>query len=192
MVDGVRVRRRLILPVAFLIGDQQSQDKHCGRKAVNAGGGGRIHRRCMCSSLSATCTSSCCQPIKKAHIDQIIKVCREIHHYEDILREKLPETASENERKNFKSYINRRSKCAREVLEKVYSLYPIENAWSSISFGANPDGIFKASLDDPMHYCDSGSFSYLADVIFGSMTRTERLGMEKIIKKHFLGKLQYY
>jgi Plavaka transposase len=35
IVDKKMYRKRLILPVAFVIGDQLSQDKHCGRKSVN-------------------------------------------------------------------------------------------------------------------------------------------------------------
>jgi hypothetical protein len=142
----------------------------------------------MCSSLSATCTSTSCTPIKKDHIEKIIKASLEIDIYEEIEKEALPETASEKEKRSFLSYVKRRSKFAREVLERVYSMYPIQNAWSSISFGANHDGIYRATLDDPMHYCDSGSFAYLADVVFGSMTPTERGDMEEIIKQHFLGK----
>lgn len=189
-IDGITERRRLILQVAFVMGDQQSQDKHCGRKAVNAGGAGRIHRRCMCSSLAATCTSTSCTPLNKDHIEKVIKACHDgENHYNDVIREsRLPPPASAREEKALKLYVKRRSKFARAVLEKVYSMYPIENAWSAVSFGANPNGIYGASLDDPMHYCDSGSFKYLAEVIFGSMTKTEREKIETMIKLKFLGK----
>jgi hypothetical protein len=187
-IDGVTVRKRLILPVAFVMGDQQSQDKLCCRKAVNAGGGGRIHRRCMCSSLTASCARTACTPMHKSHIEKIIDVALEIDRYEEIERSSLADNSSDKTKKEFHSYIQRRSKFARAVLERVYSMYPVRNAWSCISFGANPDGIYRASLDDPMHYCDSGSFSYLADVVFGCMTEKQRDKMELIIKKKFLGK----
>jgi hypothetical protein len=56
-ICGKTFWKRLILSVAFVIGDQMSQDKLFGRKAVNAGGAGHIHRGCNCSQLHACATS---------------------------------------------------------------------------------------------------------------------------------------
>jgi hypothetical protein len=75
---GTKVRKRLLLPVAFIIGDQQSQDKHCGRKPINAGGAGRIHRRCMCSSMAVS--KGGCQMVSKTDIDALLQVC----HQQDV------------------------------------------------------------------------------------------------------------
>jgi hypothetical protein len=40
---GKNYNVRLILEVAFVIGDQLSQDTHCCRKKSNSGGAGRAH-----------------------------------------------------------------------------------------------------------------------------------------------------
>jgi Plavaka transposase len=51
---GEMVNIRLILEVAFVMGDQLSQDQHCCRKKSNSGGAGRVHHQCMTSYLSAS------------------------------------------------------------------------------------------------------------------------------------------
>jgi hypothetical protein len=45
-LGGVLMKKHLLLPVAFVMGDQLCQDKHCGRISVNGGGAGCLHRRC--------------------------------------------------------------------------------------------------------------------------------------------------
>lgn len=187
-IDGVPVRRRLILPVAFVMGDQLSQDKHCGRKAVNGGGAGKVHRRCMTSSMAASSTEHRCKLVSKQHIETIHAITLKKEEIDEEVDKRLPPPATQKQKQALRSYLERRSRFATSVLEKVYSMYPIKNAWSVIDFGANPEGIFRASMDDPMHYCDSGTFLYLAQVVFLSMTESERTGIEKIIRLYFQGK----
>jgi hypothetical protein len=67
-------------------------------------------------------------------------------------------------------------------------MYPIVNAWNDVSFGSNVNGIYRATLDDPMHYCDSGSCFYIIQVAYLSMTNSERAEMEKIVQTYFKGK----
>ena len=45
------------------MGDQKSQDKLCGRKNMNTGGAGRIHRGCMCSFHEASNSKKECKPV---------------------------------------------------------------------------------------------------------------------------------
>lgn len=61
------------------------------------------------------------------------------------------------------------------ILGSSYSMYPVKNGgWSDVCLGSNKNGIHRATLDDPMHYLDGGSFLYLAQVTCLSMTETER------------------
>ena len=62
-------------------------------------------------------------------------------------------------------------------------MYPISNAWSQISFGANVNGIYHASLDDPMHYSSSGMFQYLAEVAFKGLSPSEAKKIEKFMRE---------
>ena len=198
-IGGIVYKKRLLLPVAFIMGDQMSQDKLCGRKAINAGGAGRIHRGCMCSQLHAS--SPCggiCKRVDKKRILELTHLSRMTEsETKDIVRENIPtpitmtltiEKRIKKERLSLLAHLQRRTKFARATLERVYSMYPIKNAWTDVCFGSNENGVYRATLDDPMHYCDSGSFFYLIQVAFLSMTTKERLEMEDIIKQHFKGK----
>ena len=193
-LGGQQVTKRFLFPVAFIIGDQQAQDKHCCRKAVNNGGAGRIHRRCMCSSMTGTDTSGryCrvgCGTKIRQNIERLTEIVQHGRDLQPVVSEAIgdvPFTAQQ--RLRLEAYIKRRSRCARSILEKVYSTYAVNNAWSHVCFGRNPEGVYRATLDDPMHYCDSGSFMYLAKVAFLSMTETERVEMEGIIKSYFVSK----
>ena len=78
-----------------------------------------------------------------------------------------------------------RSQVAREILEKVFSLYPVRNAWSSLSFGSNNNGIHRATLDDPMHYNSTGLFSYLAQIAFGGLLPKEAQELEEYLREDF-------
>ncbi len=57
-LGGMKKRVRLILEVAFVMGDQKSQDNLCGRKLSNSGGAARIHRGCMGSFLHGSDSST--------------------------------------------------------------------------------------------------------------------------------------
>jgi hypothetical protein len=199
-IGGITYTKRLLLPVAFVMGDQMSQDKLCGRKAINAGGAGRIHRGCMCSQLHASSPrGGICQRVNKENLLALTSLSRMTEsEMKDIVRHDIPTPPAstlvkEQQRIQKKqlellAHHQRRTKFARTTLEKVYSMYPIKNAWNDVCFGSNDNGIYRATLDDPMHYCDSGSFSYLTQVAFLSMTTKERQEMEDIIKQYFKDK----
>jgi hypothetical protein len=53
-LGGILIKKQLLLPVAYIMGDQLSQDKHCGRKSVNGGGAGCLHQHCWCSFMGAS------------------------------------------------------------------------------------------------------------------------------------------
>ena len=201
-----KVNVRPILEVAYVMGDQLSQDHHCGRKKNNGGGASRCHRRCFTSSLSACCgkTSCECQPVSKMTIDRLCKIIQNGENEKEVVQiiEDLHptlETPSSRPDKHLNSalkeiksaqketyqFIKLRAKIARNILEKLYGMYPVQNAWSEVSFGSNPDGIYSASLDDSMHYNASGLFKYLAEVIFGMLQPDEAKELEKIMRNDF-------
>ena len=73
---GHNYKIRLILEVAFVIGDQLSQDTHCCRKKSNSGGAARIHRSCLMSFVGAKETpQDPCKPIPK----KVFALCGMIH-----------------------------------------------------------------------------------------------------------------
>jgi len=63
---------RLKFEVAYVMGDQLSQDTHCCRKKINAGGAGRTHRGCLTSFLGAAAppAKDGCHSLPKKVVDQ--------------------------------------------------------------------------------------------------------------------------
>jgi len=184
---GKQYNIRLIVEVAFVIGDQLSQDTHCCRKKSNSGGAGRTHRSCLTSFVSATKTSKeGCRPISKKVLDSL---CAPIWQYEDpdkqqaYLLDKLPQVHTQRMKKQILTLMKIRSQVARDILEKVFSLYPVHNAWSNVSFGANQNGIHRAAVDDPMHYNASGLFAYLGKIAFGGLKPSEAETLEGFMRE---------
>jgi hypothetical protein len=69
--------------------------------------------------------------------------------------------------------VKRRAGIAREILGDVFTMHPLRNAWNPISFGANKNGIYGATLDDPMHFNESGLFDGVTKAFYGCFTDKE-------------------
>ena len=182
---------QLILEVACVIGDQLSQDTHCCRKKINGGGAGRMHRGCMTSFMNPSePQQDGCKRISKKVLDHL---CESVWLHEDEDRRQAHYTETfplgGNGNGSVETEIIQvtkiRSEVARDILEKVFSMYPVHNAWSAISFGANKDGIHRATLDDPMHYNSSGLFSYLAEIAFGGLAPKDAEELEGYMREDF-------
>jgi hypothetical protein len=187
-IGGHRKRCMLLFEVSIVAGDQLSQDKNCLRKPVTAGAG-RLHRACMNSFHQAASPGGCgeggCRPVKKALLDRLQKIAggldRDVHnlalHYLD--------GHQKDEEEAVRKLLERRAKIAGSVLENVLSTYKTVNAWSELTFGANEDGIHRATVDDFMHYFESGVGMYVGKVAFLGMTKSERKKIEVLTSKLF-------
>ena len=60
-------------------------------------------------------------------------------------------------------------------------MHAISNAWDNVSFGCNFNGQYAATLDDPLHFCNSGMFQYMGQVGFLGMQDKERENLETIV-----------
>lgn len=188
---GKLSKLRLKFEVAYVMGDQLSQDTHCCRKKINAGGAGRIHRGCFTSFLKSSTApeGDRCPEMPKEVIDKLCDATRlwdDLQTRTDFITKILEErntNATEQEKKEIEKSIRTRSQLSRDILEKVCSLYPVRNAWDVISFGINKNGIHRATLDDPMHYNSGGLFMYLAQTVFGGLLPKEQQKVEKYLRE---------
>ena len=176
-------RVRLILEVACVLGDQVSQDTHCCRKQSNAGGAGRVHRSCLASYVKADVPppEGGCTRLSKKLIENL---CETVWSQEDSeQREATLSGLNVEERTKMAKLLDLRSKVARDILGSVLTTYPVKNAWSKVSFGSNVNGIYRATLDDPMHYHSSGLFSYLGEIAFKSLLPSEAKLVEQYLRE---------
>jgi hypothetical protein len=191
-LGGIKKRVKLILEVAFVMGDQKSQDTLCACKKSNGGGAARIHRGCMCSSIHGSDSITKCKPVSKQILDHLRDISFE--DYPDsvsmtTIRTKLPPTKRGNGVRSGAAtlFIKRRARLARDILSRTYTMHAIRNAFDLISFGTNSNKIFSATLDDPLHFCNSGLFEYMGKVGYLGMQLKEREYLESIILSQLRG-----
>ena len=195
-LGGIKKQVRLVLQVAFVMGDQKSQDKLCGRKNTNTGGAGRVHRGCMCSFPHASDTTKECKPVTGDTVS-LFKKLRDIS-FEDNedsiqranIRFRYPPDRKGRDTPEFKTamqFIKRRSTIAKNILGRTFTLHPIRNAFESLSFGVNGAGIHTATLDDPLHFCNSGLFMYMGETGYLGMTTLERKLFEERVQAQIKG-----
>jgi hypothetical protein len=183
---------KIILEVAFVMGDQKSEDTLCGRKKSNGGGTARIHRRCMCSSMHASDSSAKCKLVSKPILDRLRDISFEdqpnsaaMEHADD----KLPPNIRGNvqKRKDAMLFIKRRSRLAREILGRTHTMHAIRNAFDNMRFGSNQNGMCFATLDDALHFCNSGFFLCMGEVALLGMQGKEREGFESLMLAQLRG-----
>ena len=177
--DEPPVQKELIIQVCFAMGDQKSQDNLVGRKLNNSGWAGRSHRGCMCSGPSSSDPCLRCQPVPT----KVVRNLRDISFTSnsdspsmEAIAAKFPLTAHGRPTKKAKGaqdFLKRRAGLAREILGEVFTMHPLHNAWDSIGFGSNTHGIFGATLDDPMHFNESGLFDGVTKAFCGCFTEEE-------------------
>jgi hypothetical protein len=191
-LGGMTKRVKIILEVAFVMGDQKSQDTLCARKKSNGGGAARVHRRCMCSSMHGSDPSTKCQPVSKPILDRLRDISFEDQPNSvpmNTVNSELPHDVRGNveKHKHAVSFIKRRSRLARDILGRTYTTHAIRNAFDCIGFGTNHNKILSATLDDPLHFCNSGFFMYMGQVAYLGMQDKEREDFESIVLAQLRG-----
>jgi len=199
-LGGVKQRRRLHLHVSVVMGDQLSQDYLCGRKSVNQGNAGRVHRNCMTSGAQASNTTT-----DDAHLTG----CRLVNHeviskLNDLaltdldvavpgpaktVNDTLPvnNAVCKREHKNALAFLKRRAKLAEGILAKTYSMFAFRNAFEGVPFGANRLGIVGATVDDHLHSAEAGIIYNLDEVSYGGLSPSELSEFEHIIRTKVKG-----
>jgi hypothetical protein len=54
--------------------------------------------------------------------------------------------------KDCLSFLKNKVKIARALLYKMYASYPVQNAFWLVDFGDNSFGVYRATVDDAMHF----------------------------------------
>lgn len=192
-LGGIWQRRRLHIHVGTFLGDQNSQDYLCGRKLVNTGNAGWVHRSCMTSAVKASDVSNTghplgCRLVNHDVIGQLNNMA--LTQLDDespgplrAIRTTLPQetSAEKREYKKSVSYLRRRVSLANAILGKTYSMHPLRSAFEGVPFGANKHGILVASTDDHLHAGESGILLNIAEMAYHGLTPAESKEFERII-----------
>ena len=186
---GVTKNVTLRIVVAYIMGDQKSQDVVVGRKPVTKTAG-RIHRSCMTSHPDASNCDRVCQWVNRTTILKLTSIAMTTKDatFMSSFDAQYPSVRGGlGRRHRAMLYVKRRSALAKNILAKVYSSYTIDNAFTPVCFGANANGVNRATLDDPMHVGESGCFEYIIKSIYDPMTEAESTKIDFMVEE-MLGK----
>ena len=193
-LGGVWEKKRLHVKVCCVNGDQKSQDNLVGRKAINGGVAGRIHRGCGSSALclygalnakgylSKSCSEPPTQEMKTLNALALV----DVGDQGELIRHIRELNLGSKEESVLVPYVRRVKKLSKAILGRVFSMHPVRNAFDGIDFGANQHGILTATTEDHMHSCESGSMLHVAEVAYGGLTPSERVEIEQIIRRKVL------
>jgi hypothetical protein len=182
--DKPPVKKELIIQVCFTMGDKKQSGLVGCKLNTNTWWAGRSHRGCMCSGISSSDLCLRCQPVptEAVHELQDISLSSEpsLPAMEAILA-KFPLSANGNRTKGAKKdakaaedFVKHRAGPAHEILDEVFTMHPTRNSWHSISFGSNKNGVFGATLDNPMCFNESdGLFNSVAKAFCSCFTPEE-------------------
>ena len=177
--DEPPVQKELVIQVVFIMGDQKSQDNIVGRKLNNSGWAGRSHRGCMCSGTSSSDPSLRCEPVPVKAVHELRDISftsnSDSPSMEAIIAKfgLTPAGKPTKMAKAAQDFVKRRAGLAGDLLGEVFTMHPLRNAWDPIGFGSNKNGIFGATLDDPMHFNESGLFDAVTKAFYGCFTDEE-------------------
>jgi len=184
-LGGIRKVVSVRLPVAFVIGDQLSQDALCGKRPSSTIGTPRIHRSCMCSHLHCTVNGKAnhlkhvgCKPIPIKAVQQLTLAVTCLPQLIDNEKHGLDTNEATREQPReielHKAVMKRRAQLATKILNSTLGLYEIDNAFNPVCFGSNESGIHTATMNDIMHFNEGGLFLNLAQVAYGILPPKRR------------------
>jgi len=163
-------RRRLFFPLAFVIGDGLSGDQLCGRYKNYSPNIARLSRTCNVSFHESDNPNWQCQFLKMEELQSVSIRALELHGF--ILNKEVDHLPI-----NVKMY--EMNQCM-DKLQKL-SQHMHDNAFDSVWFGVNPNGILGASPMDLMHAFLHGLIPYVVKIVIGSFTTREKHQMDILV-----------
>ena len=181
--NGCIVKRKALLPLMVVMGDQLSQDTLCGRLKSNAGGAGRVHRSCMCSYLNIDDPYHQCKSVNIEILNMLTtKALITDKDIESKVRVHCALSSETKEGRTTKTYLHRQRTMYRSILRNPYTSHPIINAFKDIDFGSWKAGIHDATFDDFMHSVEGGMVSYITETVYDGLTKKEKESVEELTR----------
>jgi len=166
--------RRLFFPVAFIIGDSQSQDKMCGRYLAYANVP-RICRACDVTPEECDDPNHKCKFISMSDIHQLCLAGMQLYNPEEYGIGIDLGRFTEKEIKDTKLE-------AHENL-RLLSQHMHINAFHDVWLGSNTYGLLESLPHDMMHAFLHGVMMYVIEVILSPMNPSEKYDLDKLVDK---------
>jgi len=164
--------KRLFFPVAFVIGDSQSQDKMCGRYLAYA----NVPRMCHACDVSPEDSDNPNHVCKFISMDDVNDLC--------LMALKLykpEEYGVGNELEEFDEDEIKEAKIEAHENLRMLSQHMHLNAFKDIWLGSNTYGLLESLPHDMMHAFLHGVLMYVIEVIMSPLTPTEKYKLDGIV-----------
>jgi hypothetical protein len=181
---GNTVKKRALLPLMVVMGDQLSQDTLCGRLKSNAGGAGRVHRGCMCSYLNVDDPYNECKSVNMSTLHLLTTYATTSDEEMDLKISSIPTFGNNTKHgRTAKAYLQKQRGMFRSILRHPYTTHPIKNAFTGINFGSWSSGIHDATFDDFMHSVEAGMIAYITETVYDGLTKKEKETVEDLTRQ---------
>ena len=199
-IGGYKKKMRVHFVISLILGDQESSDKICARMPSHKNAV-RLHRACMTSALHSSDASHSCIWVDPNNIKRLVKL---IIVGEDIINGKEHSQSPVRDRndswEHFRdhcldlgynttkltsalSFLKRKVKIARALLYKMYATYPVTNAFWDVDFGDNAFGVYRATVDDAMHFDELGKITYIAESFLQPFSDSDSSQLDSLVEK---------
>jgi hypothetical protein len=85
--------------------------------------------------------------------------------------------------KDCLSFLKNKVKIARALLYKIYASYPVQNGFWLVNFGDNPFGVYRATVDNAMHFDELGKITYIAEAFLSLFSHTDFDKLDALVEK---------
>jgi hypothetical protein len=197
---GFKKRMRVHFVISLILGDQESSDKICAQMPSHTNAV-RLHRGCLTSALHSSDASFSCTWVDPNHIKRLVQsfIVGEniiLGHDESLNLGYVPSQSwshfrdlckdlgwGKSKMKDRLSFLKNKVKIARALLYRMYASYPVQNAFWLVDFGDNPFGVYRATVDDAMHFDELGKITYIAEAILQPFSDMDSDKLDALVEK---------
>jgi len=181
--------------IVNFISDGLANETLTGRMQSRGTGCRRLCRAChtptkLCSDVNQSCRFLCQHGMEKLTIAALGPPDDERNPDNDNENTRFHRFLSTKDKKDhghYKRLLNARMLICQDVLKKVFSSHPVDNAFFKLDWGPNLRGIFGATPTDLMHAFEEGVVEYFLKVILDPLPEGEQSKLDEIATHFFAG-----
>jgi hypothetical protein len=204
-------RFKMLCPISTVLGDNLSQNKLCGKMSNTAASCVRMSRCCLtphfdCDTLPHECILVDGPMVHRLSMASI--GCTYGHMelpYDGLLgleqfgpRIHLQNHPVSSQFDSWRNYLSencdvketaiylrkKREAIADKVLNDVFVSHAVDNAFSSVDFGADAD-IHQATMADLMHTVEEGIFRHVVNSVIGLLPNSDEVKVDNLVQEMF-------
>ena len=194
-------QKKIYCPIAFIAGDNLSQDVQSGRVSNKSKTSSRMTRRCLTPFHEASVVPHICRMYPIQMVKYLsMSALGPLYEKNDVSNSCYIKRTGHNNN-NWQRFLeNQPNKSTRElygralklcqkvcdgILHKVLGTHSVDNAFDELDLGVNTLGIHGATVSDILHSVDSGITPYFIAILVGQMTNGQKSQIDSFVEELF-------